>query len=266
MSKGKKLLIKSVVTGSMLAASCGGGMLIYKNHIEAKEKAEVVETAPVKTKSLKERQIKATESIAAKLRDEFSIGGPVGTFKYNFNSVDAFNKSLLAKEDDGKIKKFLKSFTKELIGREYNVDLEAEFKTEFLFKKNAEVFVEVTKDKTILTLNAPVIDFEPNYPKTKFDSDVGAFLELLQFAIPEWLSDKYPSLQFTYSEEDRKQLFLKSVEVGQKKLKKEQKDEIQKLEEETIEKISNFVSSMSESEDREVVIKKNYDYDDIKIK
>ena len=255
MNKFKRTLVKGTIIVGLLGTSFAGGMWYFSQQADAKD-TEVKE--PVKSVNFKAQQIQASKAISERLRDEFRMGGPVNSFSYNFNSVDAFTKKLLVTKDDNFIEKKVKNYAKSQIGREYNIDLEAEYTFNLVSSDSDNEFVKVTQKTVTIYVDQLQLDFDPNYEETKFNSDVGKFLQVLQAYIPDSMAEKHPSLQFTYTEEDRKQLFLQSLDVGKKKLLTENKEEVDKLEKDTLDKISNFVSGMSEAEGKEVIVKKRY--------
>jgi len=255
MKKLKKVLLKGTISVGLLGASFAGGMWYFNQQVNAKD-TEVKE--PVKSVNFKAQQIQASKAISERLRNEFRMGGPVNSFSYNFNSVDAFTKRLLVTKDDGFIEKKVKNYAKTMIGREYDVDLAADYTFNMVFPGTNKEFVKVTNETITIYVDHLQLDFDPDYEKTQFNSDVGDFLEVMQAYIPDSFAKKHPSFQFTYTDEDRKQLFLQSVNYGKKKLLTENKEDVDKLEKDTLDTISNFVSGMSEAKGKEVIVKKRY--------
>lgn len=242
----KKTLAKVTVGVLTLGFAFGGGMYYYSEQAKAK----TIEENHRKAELLKAQQIKVSKVITEKLRDEFRMGGPVNDFKYTFNSVDAFHKSLLENEKDGIVKKTIKEVAKKLIGKEYIADLKATYTMDYVFSDKKD-YVKVDGKNITIYLDQPKLDFETDFDKSRFDTEVGLVLQSIQRVIP--------FVNFTYTDEDRRLLYLKAVETGKERLMKEKKEVVEKMEEDTISKVENFISAIVESEGYKVNVEKRYD-------
>lgn len=246
MKTWKKTLTKVTVGVLTLGVAFGGGMYYYSEQAKAK----TIEENYRKAELLKAQQIKVSKVITERLRDELRIGGPVNDFKYTFNSVDAFHKILLENEKDNKVQKLLKEGTKKLIGKEYKADLKATYTMDYVFSDKKD-FVKVDGKTITIYLDKPKFDFETDFDKSRFDTDIGVVLQALQVLVP--------FVNFTYTDEDRRLLYIKAVETGKERLMKEKKEDVEKLEEDTISKVENFISGIVETEGYKVKVEKRYD-------
>ncbi|MCU7667372.1 hypothetical protein [Bacillus thuringiensis] len=246
MKTWKKTLAKVTVGVVTIGIAFGGGMHYYSEQAKAK----TIEENHRKAELLKAQQIKVSKVITEKLRDEFRMGGPVNDFKYTFNSVDAFHKSLLENEKDGIVKKTIKEVAKKLIGKEYIADLKATYTMDYVFS-DKEDFVKVDGKNITIYLDQPKFKFETDFDKSRFDTEVGLVLQSIQRVVP--------FVNFTYTDEDRRLLYIKAVETGKERLMKENKEVVEKMEEDTISKIENFISAIVESEGYKVNVEKRYD-------
>ncbi|MEJ1517458.1 hypothetical protein ACWKTZ_21850 [Bacillus cereus] len=246
MKTWKKTFAKVTVGVLTVGIAFGGGMHYYSEQAKAK----TIEENHRKAELLKAQQIKVSKIITDRLRDELRIGGPVNDFKYTFNSVDAFHKSLLDNEEDGMVKKALKEVAKKLIGKEYNADLKATYTMDYVFPDKKD-FVKVDGKNITIYLDQPKLDFRTDFDKSRFDTEVGVVLQSIERVVP--------FVNFTYTDEDRRLLYLKAVETGKKQLMSKNKEDVEKLEEDTISKIENFISGMVEAEGYKVNVEKRYD-------